>query len=96
MHLAPILMIDHSSAITDRQLIKKLIRHELDPTWSDMTAYPDLSWVIPLVTEELFIAATKHTNGNQTKAAKMLGISRGHFRCKQDKFKLKNIESVPV
>ncbi|EGU40194.1 hypothetical protein VII00023_15486, partial [Vibrio ichthyoenteri ATCC 700023] len=53
-------------------------------------------WVIPLVTEELFIAATKHTNGNQTKAAKMLGISRGHFRCKQDKFKLKNIESVPV
>lgn len=75
-------MNNHLSPI-DKNHLKKLLRSELDPTWSDsLSATPDMSWVTPIVLETLFTELMIHTRGNQTKAAKMLGINRGSFSSK--------------
>ncbi|WP_237359099.1 helix-turn-helix domain-containing protein [Vibrio azureus] len=68
--------------ILDRKTVKQLIRTELEPTWSDSRANPDMSWVIPLVTNELFEAVLIHCRGNQAKASRTLGINRGTYRTK--------------
>jgi Fis family transcriptional regulator len=60
--------------------LKKLIRAELTPTWFDKkSANPDMSWVTPAVIEILFTELITHTRGNQSKAARILGINRGNF-----------------
>ncbi|CAH6816167.1 helix-turn-helix domain-containing protein [Vibrio chagasii] len=60
--------------------LKKLIRAELELTWFDnKSASPDMSWVTPMVIETLFTELITHTRGNQSKAARMLGINRGSF-----------------
>ncbi|TVU57990.1 hypothetical protein FQP88_23640 [Vibrio atlanticus] len=60
--------------------LKKLIRAELELTWFDnKSASPDMSWVTPTVLETLFTQLITHTHGNQSKAARMLGINRGSF-----------------
>ncbi|MEZ8532527.1 helix-turn-helix domain-containing protein [Vibrio cyclitrophicus] len=60
--------------------LKKLIRAELELTWFDnKSASPDMSWVTPTVIETLFTELRTHTRGNQSKAARMLGINRGSF-----------------
>ncbi len=75
-------MKDNISPI-DTEHFKSLIRSELEPTWREYGATPpDMSWVTPLVLEELFSEIICHTRGNQAKAAKMLGINRGTFRTK--------------
>lgn len=59
---------------------KKLIRQELEPMWFDTeSANPDMSWVTPAVLEILFTELITHTRGNQSKAARILGINRGNF-----------------
>ena len=58
--------------------LKKLIRAELELTWFDNKSdSPDMSWVTPTVIETLFTELITHTRGNQSKAARMLGINRG-------------------
>lgn len=75
-------MNDHLSPINKNQ-IKKLIREELKPTWFDSkSATPDMTWVTPAVAEILFTELITHTRGNQSKAARILGINRGTF-CKK-------------
>jgi Fis family transcriptional regulator len=75
-------MNDHLSPINKNQ-IKKLIREELEPTWFDnKSATPDMTWVTPAVVEILFTELITHTRGNQSKAARILGINRGTF-CKK-------------
>ncbi|CAK1691530.1 DNA binding HTH domain-containing protein [Vibrio crassostreae] len=60
--------------------LKKLIRAELEPTWFDkQSVSPDMSWVTPAVFEILFTELITHTRGNQSKAARVLGINRGNF-----------------
>ncbi|CAH7137786.1 DNA binding HTH domain-containing protein [Vibrio crassostreae] len=60
--------------------LKKLIRAELELTWFDNKSdSPDMSWVTPTVIETLFTELITHTRGNQSKAARMLGINRGSF-----------------
>ena len=60
--------------------LKKLIRAELELTWFDnKSANPDMSWVTPAVLEILFTELITHTRGNQSKAARILGINRGNF-----------------
>ncbi|MFL7032184.1 helix-turn-helix domain-containing protein [Vibrio lentus] len=59
---------------------RKLIRQELEPMWFDTeSANPDMSWVTPAVLEILFTELITHTRGNQSKAARILGINRGNF-----------------
>lgn len=75
-------MNNHLSPI-DKNHLKKLIRLELDPVWSDsLSVTPDMSWVTPIVLEVLFSEIMTHTRGNKTKAAKILGINRGNFSSK--------------
>ncbi|MEQ6345451.1 helix-turn-helix domain-containing protein [Vibrio cyclitrophicus] len=72
-------MNDHPSPINKNQ-IKKLIRKELEPTWFDSkSATPDMTWVTPAVLDILFSELITHTRGNQSKAARILGINRGNF-----------------
>ncbi|MDH5938674.1 hypothetical protein L8R84_21460 [Vibrio splendidus] len=72
-------MNDQTSPI-NKDYFKKLIRAELTPTWFDkQSANPDMSWVTPAVIEILFTELITHTRGNQSKAARMLGINRGNF-----------------
>ncbi|SNX47264.1 DNA-binding protein Fis [Vibrio thalassae] len=72
-------MNDHLSPINKNQ-IQKLIREELAPTWFDnKSATPDMSWVTPTVLDVLFSELIAHTRGNQSKAARILGINRGNF-----------------
>ena len=72
-------MNDYLSPINKNQL-KKLIRAELAPTWFDNnSATPDMSWIMPTVLEILFTESVTHTRGNQSKAARILGINRGNF-----------------
>jgi Fis family transcriptional regulator len=72
-------MNDHTLPINQNQL-KKLIREELAPTWFDnQSATPDMSWVTPMMLEVLFSEVITHTRGNQSKAARILGINRGSF-----------------
>ncbi|MFA0321880.1 helix-turn-helix domain-containing protein [Vibrio sp. 10N.222.55.A3] len=60
--------------------LKKLIRAELEPTWFDkQSVSPDMSWVTPAVFEILFTELITHTRGNQSKAARVLGINRGNL-----------------
>ena len=72
-------MNDHLSPINKNQ-IQKLIREELAPTWFDSkSATPDMSWVTPTVLDVLFSELITHTRGNQSKAARILGVNRGNF-----------------
>ncbi len=83
--LLTIPMTDNASPI-NKDYLKKLIRSELEPTWQEYRATPpDMSWVTPLVLEELFSEIICHTRGNQAKAAKILGINRGTLRTKLSK-----------
>lgn len=72
-------MNDHLSPINKNQ-IQKLIREELAPTWFDSKSEtPDMSWVTPTVLDVLFSELITHTRGNQSKAARILGVNRGNF-----------------
>lgn len=72
-------MNDHLSPINKDQ-IQKLIREELAPTWFDSKSEtPDMSWVTPTVLDVLFSELITHTRGNQSKAARILGVNRGNF-----------------
>ena len=72
-------MNDHLSPINKNQ-IQKLIREELAPTWFDSKSVtPDMSWVTPTVLDVLFSELITYTRGNQSKAARILGVNRGNF-----------------
>ncbi|WP_435249063.1 helix-turn-helix domain-containing protein [Vibrio sp. nBUS_14] len=72
-------MNDHLSPINKNQ-IQKLLREELAPTWFDSKSEtPDMSWVTPTVLDVLFSELITHTRGNQSKAARILGVNRGNF-----------------
>ena len=75
-------MNNHPSPI-DKNFLKQLVRSKLEPTWSDSKySTPDMSWVTPVVLDVLYSELMIHTRGNQTKAAKILGINRGNFSTK--------------
>lgn len=75
-------MNNHPSPI-DKNFLKQLVRSKLEPTWSDSkSSTPGMSWVTPVVLDVLYSELMIHTRGNQTKAAKILGINRGNFSTK--------------
>ncbi|WP_132785137.1 helix-turn-helix domain-containing protein [Vibrio crassostreae] len=75
-------MNNHPSPI-DKNFLKQLVRSKLEPTWSDSkSSTPDMSWITPVVLDVLYSELMIHTRGNQTKAAKILGINRGNFSAK--------------
>ncbi|WP_188047990.1 helix-turn-helix domain-containing protein [Vibrio vulnificus] len=75
-------MNNHPSPI-DKKFLKQFVRSELEPTWSDSKpSMPDMSWITPVVLDVLYSELMIHTRGNQTKAAKILGINRGNFSAK--------------
>lgn len=89
-------MNDHLPPIKKNQL-KKLIRDELEPTWFDSkSATPDMSWVTPTVLEILFTELITHTRGNQSKAARILGINRGSFNQKLNKITSREFETDEI
>ncbi|MEZ8068744.1 helix-turn-helix domain-containing protein [Vibrio sp. FF145] len=79
----------------NKDYLKKLIRAELELTWFDnKSASPDMSWVTPTVIETLFTELITHTRGNQSKAARMLGINRGSFSKKLNQITSNELELV--
>ena len=54
---------------------------------------PDLA-VLPAVERELIAHALRETNGNQVRAAKLLGITRATLRKRIEKFVIKQAVSV--
>lgn len=89
-------MNDHLSPINKNQL-KKLIRDQLEPTWFDnKSATPDMAWVTQTVLEILFSEMITHTRGNQSKAARILGINRGNFSKKLNGIKHKDIDNLEI
>jgi Fis family transcriptional regulator len=86
-------MNDHRSPINKNQ-IKKLIREELAPTWFDnKSATPDMSWVTPTALDILFAELITHTRGNQSKAARILGVNRGNFSKKLNEIRSRKFDS---
>jgi Fis family transcriptional regulator len=72
--------MNNQSSPINKDYLKKLIRSELESTWFDnKSATPDMSWVTSTAIEVLCTELIVHTRGNQTKAAKILGINRGNF-----------------
>lgn len=81
-HFSNMPMNNHPSPI-DKNFLKQLVRSKLEPTWSDSkSSTPDMSWITPVVLDVLYSELMVHTRGNQTKAAKILGINRGNFSAK--------------
>ena len=80
------------TTILNAKEIKSIIKYELLETWADMKQTPNMSWVMEAVQEELCNEMIIHTRGNQTKAARMLGINRGTFRNRVSKAKRKDTE----
>ncbi|EIO4563895.1 hypothetical protein LQM11_004537 [Vibrio parahaemolyticus] len=68
--------------IFDKKLIIESIKAELEPTRHDRFATPDMSWIVPMVKDELFEQTLVHTRGNQAKASRLLGVNRGTYRSK--------------
>ncbi|EGQ8110452.1 TPA: hypothetical protein KDY56_001704 [Vibrio parahaemolyticus] len=68
--------------IFDKKSIIDSVKAELEPTRQDQHATPDMSWVVPMVRDELFEQMLVHARGNQSKAAKQLGVNRGTYRSK--------------
>ncbi len=62
----------HQAAPIDKHFIAEHI-HQLLEIGLDET---DLSWFYPLIQTAIMEAALIHTHGNQTQAAKVLGIHR--------------------
>ena len=89
----PTNMNDDLSPINKSQ-IQKLIREELAPTWCDSkSATPDMSWVTQTVLDVLFSELITHTRGNQSKAARILGINRGSFSKKLNEITSRKFDS---
>lgn len=64
----------------DNTLLLASVNELLDPTRRNLVATPDVSGLIPFVRDVVFEEVVTHCQGNQTKAAKMLGINRGTLR----------------
>lgn len=68
-----------NSPIFDKKSLIAHINTLLDPTRSDMKSRPDISWFTPMVRDCLFIELLRTTKGNQTKAARILGVTRNTY-----------------
>ena len=64
----------------DKKSLARIIRSELEPLWTDRKATPDVSWVMRMVRDTLCDELLIHCRGNQSRAAKMLGVNRGSYR----------------
>ncbi|HGS4923091.1 TPA: helix-turn-helix domain-containing protein [Vibrio parahaemolyticus] len=64
----------------DNTLLLSSVNELLEPTRRNLVATPDVSALIPFVRDIVFEEIVTHCQGNQTKAAKMLGINRGTLR----------------
>lgn len=95
----PVLSIQaNSSADTPQQPLKAYVKQALENYFSHLTAESNLSSTLPkldlygLVLNEveypLLEIVLQQTRGNQTKAAKLLGISRGTLRKKLKQYDL--------
>jgi len=67
------------SPIFDKKALIKHINTLLDPTRDDMKSTPDMSWLVPMTRDYLFLELLQTTNGNQTKAARILGVTRNTY-----------------
>ncbi len=56
-----------------------LLNQHLDLTRADLTSKPDLSWVVPMIRDLVYKEALRLSGGNQSQAARMLGVSRNHY-----------------
>ncbi len=56
-----------------------LLNLHFDLTRADLSSKPDLSWVIPMARDLVFQEAIRLSHGNQSKAARLLGVSRNHY-----------------
>lgn len=86
---------ESNGAVLDKDSISMLIKQVvMNGVWSDATVLPDVSWIMPLVVEELFLVMSEHTS-NKTKAAKMLGVHRGRYCSKVDALLLNKQNDIP-
>jgi len=74
--------MNKDNKIISHKAIQKHLQIYLEPMLLDKAHNTDVSWVMAMVKDEVFKAVIVHTRGNQTKAAKLLGISRSNFAVK--------------
>lgn len=74
--------MNKDNKIISHKAIQKHLQTYLEPMLLDKAQNTDVSWVMAMVKDEVFKAVIVHTRGNQTKAAKLLGISRSNFAVK--------------
>ncbi|WP_231891823.1 helix-turn-helix domain-containing protein [Vibrio sp. HI00D65] len=74
--------MDKDNKIISHKAIQKHLQIYLEPMLLDKAQNTDVSWIMAMVKDEVFKAVIVHTRGNQTKAAKLLGISRSNFAVK--------------
>jgi len=74
--------MNKDNKIISHKAIQKHLQIYLEPMLLDKAQNTDVSWVMAMVKDEIFRAVIVHTRGNQTKAAKLLGISRSNFAVK--------------
>ncbi|WP_342356500.1 helix-turn-helix domain-containing protein [Vibrio splendidus] len=74
--------MNKENKIINHKATLKHLQTYLEPMLLDKAQNTDVSWAMAMVQDEVFKAAIVHTRGNQTQAAKLLGISRSNFAIK--------------
>ena len=75
-------LMNKDNKIISHKAIQKHLQIYLEPMLLDKAQNTEVSWIMAMVKDEVFKAVIVHTRGNQTKAAKLLGISRSNFAVK--------------
>jgi len=75
--------------ITEKDIILPDDKYTIDQPMVDVISIPDEGIKMTNIEKKLIQQALIKTNGNQTRAAKLLGLSLDTFRYRMKKFKLK-------
>ncbi|MCG9702693.1 hypothetical protein L1D19_21740 [Vibrio natriegens] len=74
----PFNVMPHLVIFNQKAFVRCLNQH-LDLTRADLSSAPDLSWVVPMTRDLVYQEALRLSGGNQSQAARMLGVSRNHY-----------------
>jgi Fis family transcriptional regulator len=74
-----------SSVVTLRENVAQIMQHYFENLKGEETRHI-YDFFLEEVEEPLLIAVMKYVNNNQSKAARMLGLSRGTLRTKLQKY----------